>query len=608
MAGKIKGITIELNGDASGLNKALNSVEKQAKTTETGLKYVDKALKLDPSNVELLEQKQRLLADAVSETAKKLDLLKKAQADAAEQLAKGDTSAQARYDEMTRRIVETEAALKKATKASDEFNASTEQLKAKLDGVATTAGKVADATQMVSMAAAGVVAGIGAMALKAADAADELSTMAKQSGLATDELQKIQYASDRVDVSTEAIVSAQTKLRKSMAGSGEAFKKLAISVKDTDGRMRDSNEVFYETLQRLGTIANETERDQLAMEIFGKSADQLAGIIDDGGAALKAYGEEAERLGIILDQDTLDSMNAVQDKLDQIKAQATGELMKAGAAALEALTPLIDKVVEALSGVLQLIGNMDPKLIEAIAIIASIVASISPIAGIVTKTAHALDGLIELFPDIAKGFSAVTSFAASNPIVLIAAAVAALALLIITHWDEIRPVLEKIWNKVKEIGGKIADFITGAIEPVKSAFGRVRDFFVDTFTAISDGVKEKINAVIGFINTAIEAINTFVEKINASKLGQALGINIGTIGTIDTLPLSSDAGNAILAQSGRGAGAVSNYNTANTYNTYNQTSMQPLQVNMNIDGTRLASQMVQPMRTANAAAGSSNMR
>ena len=85
MAGSIKGITIEIGGDTTGLDKALEGVNSKIKKTENELKAVDKALKLDPGNTELLERKQKALADAVSATSEKLDKLKDAQQQAQDQ-------------------------------------------------------------------------------------------------------------------------------------------------------------------------------------------------------------------------------------------------------------------------------------------------------------------------------------------------------------------------------------------------------------------------------------------------------------------------------------------------------------------------------------------
>ena len=110
---KVKGITIELSADASGIESALKSVNKELNSTQAQLKSVDKSLKLNPESVQLLAQKQQLLTKAVDETTKKLEALKAAQEDVANSGGKaGDTQ----YDALTREISDTEQSLKKLKK------------------------------------------------------------------------------------------------------------------------------------------------------------------------------------------------------------------------------------------------------------------------------------------------------------------------------------------------------------------------------------------------------------------------------------------------------------------------------------------------------------
>ena len=89
MAGRIKGITVEIGGDTTGLEKALKNVNSTIKNTQSQLKDVNRLLKLDPSNTELLSQKQRALKDAIGATKEKLDSLKTAQEQAKQQLENG---------------------------------------------------------------------------------------------------------------------------------------------------------------------------------------------------------------------------------------------------------------------------------------------------------------------------------------------------------------------------------------------------------------------------------------------------------------------------------------------------------------------------------------
>lgn len=119
MPNRIKGITIELNGDATGLNKALESVNKQLRITSNGLNDVNKLLKLDPGNVDLLRQKQGYLTDAIKETKDKLDT----EREALEQLKNTDgfdaNSEQAKA--LQREIIDNEQKLNSLNKEMKNF-------------------------------------------------------------------------------------------------------------------------------------------------------------------------------------------------------------------------------------------------------------------------------------------------------------------------------------------------------------------------------------------------------------------------------------------------------------------------------------------------------
>lgn len=617
MNNKIKGITIEIGGDTTGLDKALEGVSTRAKNAKDELKEIDHALKLDPTNVELLEQKQRALAEAVQATSERLKILKDAQQQAAEQL-KNNKIGQDQYDALTREIVEAEGAVRKATSAQEAFQKELEEtaraekeaaeaaeyaaskqgqleqkakeISASLDGVSSKAQMVADKTKALSAAAAGIVVAIGSAAVKSAAWADDLNTLSKQTGLTTEDLQKMQYASELVDVSVDDIAGSMSKMRRAMATDGkqDVFAQLGVSVRDGTGALRDSSTVFYEVLDRLGKVGNETERDALAMEIFGRSADQLAGIIDDGGASLKALGEEAENLGLILDQDTLDAMNRVNDSLDRLKAQAQGQFAKAGAAALEALTPAIEGIVTALSKVLEFIGNMSPELIKIITVVAGVVALISPVAAIIAKIAGLLATMAPLLPAIGAALAAIVS-----PIGLTIAAVVALSLAIAA----LVKAIHDNWDKIKQ---KVTD---------------AKDYVVGIFERIRDAAKEKINAVIDFVNSGIEAINNLIRKINDSALGKFFGVNIGSIGTLPALAGGGSlaSGSAIVGEAGPELLSMSNgranvqplQTTTNTYNTINQTSRQPVQVVLDVNGIQLARALYDPLKQVSKQRGPS---
>ena len=560
MAGtKIRGITVEIGGDTTGLQNSLRDVNKEINSTQKQLKDVDKLLKMDPGNIDLLKQKQDLLAQSVEQTAKKLDTLKDAQKAFIDN--GGDISSDG-YKALQREIASTEMALQEAEKAAKNFNAGIEAARAKVDSFGSAATDFSKKTKGISTAAAGVLGTLGGMALKSVTAADDLNTLAKQSGLTTTELQKIQYASDLVDVSMEDIVGAQTKLISSMSSSKEAFTTLGIATTNADGSLRSSNEVFYETLAALGSVTNETERDALAMEIFGKRASSLSGIIDDGGASLRAYGDEAERAGLIMSQDTLDGLNAVNDSIDELKAKAAAEMANTGAKAMEALMPIFDQVVEKLSSVLEWTGNLDEGQLKMIITIAGVVAAISPIAGIIGSISGAVSTFLGFLPGIQNAFSAVTSFVAANPIVLIAAAVAALAAAIALNWDKVKPILDAAWQFIK-------DMINGVLGLINS---------------LIDG----INGLIGGLNLIHFELPSWVPGVG----GKSFGINIPTIPHIPLLAEGGvlNSGSAIVGEAGAelltvGNGAATVQPLTNNYSTVNNYQQGTPNISVNFTGS-----------------------
>lgn len=319
MADRIKGITIEIGGNTTKLQSSLKDVNKSIKETQSQLKDVDKLLKLDPKNMDLLVQKQELLSRATEQTSEKLQKLKEAQ----EQMkANGVDELSDEYMALNREIIDTENSMSKLAEETNKTNTTILQVGSGLDKVADATGKLSEKTKKLSAVASGVVGGMVAMAVKSGQNADELNTLAKQTGLSTDALQKMAYASDLVDVSVDDITGAVKRMKKQLDSGADKFEAIGVSIRDANGDYRDTEDVFYDVIEALGKIENETERDIVAMDLFGKSADELAGIIDDGGQALKELGAQAEANGSIISQEDLDKANEFNDTLDKLKDMA----------------------------------------------------------------------------------------------------------------------------------------------------------------------------------------------------------------------------------------------------------------------------------------------
>ena len=461
MADRIKGITIEIGGETTKLQASLKGVNSAINSTKSQLRDVEKLLKLDPTNTDLLRQKQKLLSDQVKQTGEKLEKLKEAQA---QMDASGvDKNSQA-YMSLQREIIATEQELKNAEKEARNFNATLAKVSATATKVSEGAAKAAEKTRALSTAAAGALTGIAGLALKTAENADELSTLAKQTGFTVEELQKFKYAADLVDVSMETITGASQKMINKLRSSEKTFTDLGIATRDANGNFRSSTDIFYDTIQYLSTIQNETERDVVAMSIFGKSAAELSGIIDDGGTALRQFGAEAEQAGLIMDQETVSSLNDVNDQISRLKAQGTAALAKAGASALEALTPVIEQVTAAIEKVLMYIAQLSPEQMKVIVAVLAVVAAISP--------------LLSLISSLSAGIAAL-----SSPIGIAIAAITALI--------AVGVLLYKNWDTIKE---KMRGFVDG----VKQGFETLKNDVTNLANRIVDKVKHMFDFQISF--------------------------------------------------------------------------------------------------------------
>lgn len=489
MADKIRGIAIEISGDTSKLVKSLKNVDDSIKSTQKQLKDVDRLLKLDPKNTELLRQKQQLLAKQVGDTGKKLEELNKIQK---EMDTQGVDKNSAQYQALQRDIISTEQQLKNLEQETKNFGSVGAQ---KIAGVGKEVQNLGNSIEGagqklkgLSTAAAGVEAAIVGIGMKAITTADDLNTLSQQSGLSTAELQKMQYAQDLVDVSMEDMVAAVTKVKKNMTGQPALWERLRISVTNADGSMRDANDVFYEALEALSQIQNETERDQLAMQLFGKSADQLAGIIDDGGRALREYGQEAEQLGLILSDEMLASLNETNDQFDRAKAQLQAGLIQLGATIAQVLAPIIEKIAAAVQKIVAFFQSLTPQQAKIIMIIVGIVAALAPLLLILSKVAGAISTLLMSVPMIVSAIgtigTAITgliTFLSANPIVLIIAAiivaVTALTILVVKNIDKIKAALQAFrdWvaNLFRSIGQGIVNIVTGVANAVRNIINTI---------------------------------------------------------------------------------------------------------------------------------------
>lgn len=229
---------------------------------------------------------------------------------------------------------------------------------------------------LANLAAQGIQVALSAMkdlaketweSVKAAAAySDEINTLSIQTGISAEKLQEFKYMEDLIDVSTDTMTGSMAKLIKNMANAQNgsknttaAFEALGVAITDESGELRNNQDVFGEVIDALGKMENETQRDAYAMQIFGKSAQDLNPLIEAGGDKIAALAQEAHDMGYVLSGETLESLNETQDALDRFSKVTEGVKNNLVAAFGPTVTATIEPLVEVLKDIPAAVSSGD---------------------------------------------------------------------------------------------------------------------------------------------------------------------------------------------------------------------------------------------------------
>lgn len=216
---KIRGITIELGADTSGLSKALKGINTEIGNTQKQLKDVEKLLKLDPHNTELMEQKQKLLSERIGETKTKLEALKEAQAQVGEELKKTGEG-QEQYDALSREIISCTNELKALEKEANSASTAMQKISAAGESLKNVGDKISGAGQAL-MPLSAAAAGIGAGIIKTtADFDSAMSKVAAVSGAAGDDFDALRDKAREMGATTKFTASEAAEAMNYMAMAG----------------------------------------------------------------------------------------------------------------------------------------------------------------------------------------------------------------------------------------------------------------------------------------------------------------------------------------------------------------------------------------------------
>lgn len=530
MPGSVISLGIQVDGEKT-FNSAISAIDAEIKSFASGIGAADEAMKAMGGDAEASAKKQDLLAKSVEANNEKMKLLTQQYDNAKARLgelgraldaarASGDPAAidkaanaynrqSVEVSKLSGKISATEKAIAQANNAmnagtqaadsegaamaetgrrSDELAAAVQKMSniMQVDFAAKAAGMVVNAFKTIVSGAIDAGKAILNLTTEAGAYADTIATLAETSNVDVVNLQKWEYASQFIDTEVSTITGSLGKLEKNMASTNEAtaaaFEQLGVSVRDSSGNFRDTEQVFWDVVDALGNVGNQVERENLAMALLGESATKLNPLINAGSEAFKSLGDEAQAAGLILSEDAVGALGNVDDAMNRVNSAITGvknTVAVAFAPAVEELANGASQVVTAMIGMVNGTEGSTEQFMSAI-------------DNMVDTAVSLLDSMLPTVLDI--GIRVITS------------------------------LVEGILNNIGKITDSITRVIRQLLDTIIKHLPQILKAGVDILLAIIDGIIDAIPQLVSALPQIIEAIVSGLARLAPRLLDVGVSI------------------------------------------------------------------------------------
>lgn len=543
----IKGITIKIGGDTTGLDKALKETNKKSRELESELKAVDKALKLDPNNVTLVKQKQDLLKDSIKETKSKLDVLKEAQSQVTAQYKKGEIDA-GQYRAFQRELETTKSklsSLKDEKKNIHVIGTAFKEAKDKVEPVIKKVEKVGSVIGGATSKAVKFTATLGkidtAMIGKAADGFKKytqtigVGLAAVTTALAANVEASREWNSDMTKLKTNAETSGnnfdfmKSKMQDLVAITGESDSSIealsnlmAVGFSDEQmtpaiNALSGAVEKFPDTLkiESLSDSLQETLATGAATGQFSELIGRMGDSVDDFNAGLQNCTSEAERQQYALDWLANSGLSEINDEYQSANKstldyeRASFELQDALASLGTAFTPVMagakgmaaDFLTKSLPAVQKLSGGFT-KLFDGVSSLLDAYDS------------GGLDGLTEQIPVVISGlFSSASETLAENAPTLITASTTVLTSIIQSLAQSAPSLINSI---LPSLLNGFFGLINALVSTIPTLVPELVQGAITLFLGLIDGLNDVIGQLMPMLPSLIKQItDTLIENLPA---------------------------------------------------------------------------------------------
>jgi len=404
--------------------------------------------------------------------------------------------------------------------------------------------KVGAKASILSTAIVGATVGLVKMGISAGDASAEINNLSTATSLSTDLIQELSYVATASNSSFEGLQSSIDSFQRRLKTVGEEgsrvnemFGKLGVSTTDASGNVRSMDDVLLDTFNKLGDMEEGLAKNAIGTELFGRSWNEVALIVSSGSKGIAELREEAHKLGLVLDENTLQSSDNFATAMGLVGFQIDTLKTKIGASFVpilqESVLPLLqEKIIPAVSRFADFIAQLSEKFNALSPSTKNAIFAITGIAAAAGPLLLSLGGLLKILPLIGAGFTAMT-----GPIGIAIAAIAGAAVLVVKNWDSIKEYfttgggaelfdsIKTLFNTVKDVVSDVFSKIKKTIitiwnvigDTTKKIWGNTFDSVVTTITIAFDIVGGVLNTLInllkGDFSGALESIKTLAKNV-----------------------------------------------------------------------------------------------
>jgi uncharacterized protein YoxC len=529
---------------------ALGDWGKSADGLEARMKALTSEIGLQEQKISALQGEYDRIAKekgAASKAAQELQIKLNRETETLNKMKAELSQSERALEEMGSEAEQAGGHMDRLARETDEAAEKSNKLNKALDGL--KAGLKAGALAIAGLAAAAGAASlaIGKLVLDASNAAGELVDLSAKTGISTTRLQELDFVGGQLGTDLDTMTSSLARMIRSMSDVGQseemtaAFDALGVSVRDSNGELRDSETVFGELLDALGGVENETERDALAMQILGRSAMELNPLIKAGSDEISRLTEEAHNVGAVMSEESVAGLESFGDELASLQAGLKGTLGELAAAFLPAFQNLTGTAREYLGQFGEIVRGADGDLGEMASGIGSLIGQmVTDLAAQAPQLLQAglniLQGIINAIvtnlPQMATAaiqmLTTLVQFIVSNLPMLIETAVQ----LIVTLATGIAQALPELIPAIIEI---IPTIITTLLENLPLLVDAALQLILALVEGLIAALPELIAAVPEILTALVNAIMESLPLIGEAAVELILALVEGIIGALPTL-------------------------------------------------------------------------